>query len=191
MHPALHPPARPTVTRADRPDRAPARPRTGRLALPFGSIGVAYQDRQVLQVCLAPPATWSGSPLPLWLDTEFLAYLRDPGHRIALTPSVSGTAFQQRVWAAIATIPPGCTLTYGALAQRLGSSPRAVGNACRANPVPLLVPCHRVVAARGLGGFAGDRGGRLLAIKRWLLAHEGVAGHAVTPAPWLTGAPPP
>ena len=53
--------------------------------------------------------------------------------------------------------------------------PRAVGQACRANPCPIVVPCHRVVAVKGLGGFAGDRDGRKLAIKRWLLRHEGVA----------------
>jgi methylated-DNA-[protein]-cysteine S-methyltransferase len=63
--------------------------------------------------------------------------------------------------------------SYGALAQRLQSSPRAVGNACRSNPIPIIVPCHRVVAANGaIGGFAGQRDGPQLALKRWLLAHE-------------------
>jgi len=83
-----------------------------------------------------------------------------------------GTAFQRRVWAALLEIPPGSRLTYGALADRLGTSPRAVGGACRANPIPLLIPCHRVVAAGGAGGFAGHREGRWVEIKRWLLAHE-------------------
>ena len=64
--------------------------------------------------------------------------------------------------------------TYGALAEKLGTSARAVGNACRHNPVLILVPCHRVVARNGLGGFAGDVDGRLVDIKRRLLAHEGV-----------------
>ena len=66
------------------------------------------------------------------------------------------------------------TRTYRDLAEQLGSVPRAVGQACRANPCPIVVPCHRVVAVKGLGGFAGDRAGRKLAIKRWLLRHEGV-----------------
>jgi len=86
-----------------------------------------------------------------------------------------GTDFQLRVWSELLKIPPGRCLTYAELAQRLGSGARAVGGACRANPMPLLVPCHRVVAANGLGGFAGQRQGRWLEIKRWLLEHEGIA----------------
>jgi len=83
-----------------------------------------------------------------------------------------GTLFQQRVWMALRQIPPGERFTYGELAKRLGTSPRAVGGACRANPIPLLIPCHRVVAAHGLGGFAGETEGHWLRIKRWLLEHE-------------------
>jgi methylated-DNA-[protein]-cysteine S-methyltransferase len=106
------------------------------------------------------------------LRAELEAYLADPGYRWRCSVEPSGSAFQQRVWQLIAAIPPGRVRTYGSLADSLGSSARAVGNACRANPVPLRVPCHRVVAAKGLGGFAGDRSGRLLDIKRWLLDHE-------------------
>jgi len=117
-------------------------------------------------------------PAPPWLAAPFGAYFQDPGHLIDLSTELLGTAFQRRVWRAIATIPAGSTRTYGALAADLGSSARAVGGACRANPCPLVVPCHRVVARRGLGGFAGDLDGRLLAIKRDLLAHE---DHALDP----------
>ena len=86
-----------------------------------------------------------------------------------------GTPFQRRVWAVLQQIPPGVTRTYGELARRLGTSPRAVGGACRANPVPLFVPCHRVVTAGGgAGGFAGHGSGRWPQIKRWLLDREGV-----------------
>lgn len=83
-----------------------------------------------------------------------------------------GTVFQQRVWDALRRIPPGKTRRYGDIARELGSAPRAVGGACRANPLLLLVPCHRVVAASGQGGFAGQTRGRWPAIKSWLLAHE-------------------
>ncbi len=89
---------------------------------------------------------------------------------IAVEPE--GTVFQHRVWKALLDIPPGQTRTYGALARELGSSPRAVGGACRSNPIPLLIPCHRVVAANGDGGFAGHTSGRWMDIKRWLLEHE-------------------
>lgn len=75
--------------------------------------------------------------------------------------------------AAIAAIPRGRTATYGELATSLGSAPRAVGQACGANPFPLIVPCHRVTSAAGLGGFANAREGWLLEVKRWLLAFEG------------------
>ena len=101
------------------------------------------------------------------------AYLVDPQQSISCRRFSQGTPFQQRVWQRLRQIPPGSTLTYGALAAELGTSPRAVGNACRANPCPLVVPCHRVVAATGLGGFAGRRSGTKLAIKAWLLRHEG------------------
>ncbi len=85
-----------------------------------------------------------------------------------------GTAFQQRVLRALCQIPAGETRSYGQLARELGSSARAVGNACRRNPLPILIPCHRVVAASGPGGYAGETAGRNLQIKHWLLTHEGV-----------------
>ncbi len=83
-----------------------------------------------------------------------------------------GTPFQQRVWQALRDIPPGLPCTYGELARRLGSSARAVAGACRANPVPLLIPCHRVVAAHGAGGYMGATEGEPLRLKNWLLNHE-------------------
>ncbi|MGM0593267.1 MAG: methylated-DNA--[protein]-cysteine S-methyltransferase, partial [Pseudomonadota bacterium] len=70
-------------------------------------------------------------------------------------------------------IPAGEALTYAELASRVGSSARAVAGACRANPMPLLIPCHRVVAVDGPGGYLGSTAGQALAIKRWLLRHEG------------------
>ncbi len=90
----------------------------------------------------------------------------------SLPVSKRGTDHQLRVWNALGEIPPGETMTYGELARHLGSGPRAVGNACRSNPVPIVVPCHRVVSATGLGGFMGDTAGEPMAIKSWLLRHE-------------------
>lgn len=81
----------------------------------------------------------------------------------------AGTPFQRRVWTAMRAIPHGKTVTYGELARRLGTEPRAVGAACGANPIPIVVPCHRVVAANGAGGYSGGGGletkARLLAIE--------------------------
>jgi len=83
-----------------------------------------------------------------------------------------GTEFQQRVWRALQAIPWGETRTYGEIAAELGTSARAVGNACRRNPIPLVIPCHRVVAAAGTGGYGGETHGEWIKIKRWLLHHE-------------------
>ncbi len=86
-----------------------------------------------------------------------------------------GTSFQQKVWNELKTIPSGTVVTYGTLAKKLGTSARAIGNACRKNPVPLVIPCHRVVSKHGLGGYAGALQGERVRIKSWLLRHEGVA----------------
>ncbi len=84
------------------------------------------------------------------------------------------TPFQQKVLRQLELIPYGKTKTYGEIAKKLKTSPRAVGNACRNNPVPIIIPCHRVTAANGIGGYDGENSGRLLEIKRNLLALEGV-----------------
>jgi len=89
-----------------------------------------------------------------------------------------GTEFQRKVWQSLQDIPVGEVRTYGSLAKELNSSARAVGNACRQNLFPVIVPCHRVVSASGIGGYAGDTLARqhgqinFLHIKQWLLAHE-------------------
>ncbi|MXY14957.1 MAG: methylated-DNA--[protein]-cysteine S-methyltransferase [Proteobacteria bacterium] len=82
------------------------------------------------------------------------------------------TDFQVRVWDQITRIPFGATQTYGEIAREIKSGPRAVGGACRCNDLLLIVPCHRVVAVTGLGGFMGDRDGSLVRRKQWLLEHE-------------------
>lgn len=83
-----------------------------------------------------------------------------------------GSEFQQKVWTELESIPSGQTRTYGEIARKMGSSARAVGGACRKNPVAVIVPCHRVVSASGAGGYAGDTDGRNLRVKLWLLDHE-------------------
>jgi len=95
---------------------------------------------------------------------------RNPEQLPPLAPA--GTPFQKRVWKALRKISPGKTKSYGAIAQAIGKpkAVRAVGGACGANPIPVLIPCHRVLAANGkLGGFSGG-----LEWKRQLLAREGV-----------------
>ncbi len=86
----------------------------------------------------------------------------------------TGTVFQNKVWQQIAAIDYGHTLTYSDIAQNLDSHARAVGQACGRNPIPIIVPCHRVLAKNGLGGFSLGREKNMLSIKQYLLKIEGV-----------------
>jgi methylated-DNA-[protein]-cysteine S-methyltransferase len=103
---------------------------------------------------------------------QLLHYLENPDAQFTVPLELNGTAHQQKVWQAMRVIPRGQTRSYGDLAAELKSCARAVGQACGANPIPIIVPCHRVVGKSGLGGFAHHTSGAHLDIKRWLLAHE-------------------
>jgi len=107
------------------------------------------------------------------LRAQLQRYFSSPAGFFTVPVRLKGTDFQRRVWQALQQIPLGETRTYGQLAKQLRSSARAVGNACRHNPVPIIVPCHRVVSARGIGGFCGQTAGAEVRRKRWLLRHEG------------------
>ncbi len=85
---------------------------------------------------------------------------------------MQGSSFRQLVWSELGKIPYGTTLSYSALAAKIGSSARAVGNACRDNPYPFLIPCHRVVSISGLGGYCGQTTGDFMQIKAKLLQAE-------------------
>ncbi len=107
------------------------------------------------------------------------AYCRDASAWRPTSAVPPGSAHSRRVWAALSKIPVGEVRTYAEIAAQVGSAPRAVGQACRANPWPLFIPCHRVVssrfrASRDVGGYAGDQVGELAQVKRLLLVHEGV-----------------
>ena len=150
---------------------------------PGFSLGVACDDDEITGIeFLEPcPALAPATALAAEAVRQLEAYLANPDFVFGLPLKPAGTAFQRRVWTQIAAIPLGRTDTYGQLARNLNSAPRAVGQACGANPYPLVVPCHRVVATGGgLGGFNRQGGGFLLDVKRWLLTHEGIAT-AATP----------
>ena len=108
---------------------------------------------------------------------ELNSYFKDPYFKFTIPYQLAGTAFQKRVWHALSALPIGTTISYGELAQKLKTGARAIGQACRTNPLPLFIPCHRVLSQHGLGGFSGDRTGKKIAIKQWLLNHE--ANHAI------------
>ena len=150
------------------------------VSAPFGSIGIRTEMGQVRELVYLPPhfnekAAQDSVAEQAALQVE--RYLADPDFCFSLPLADAGSAFQQRVWAAISSIPRGSVRTYGQVAKLIGSAPRAVGQACGANWFPLVIPCHRVTAAGGLGGFSNhdDENGFHLGVKRWLLTHEGAA----------------
>lgn len=147
------------------------------VAAPVFCLGVRCDDMEIHQIEFLEPRMELAPSNPLAAETvrQLRRWLADADFTFGLPLRPSGTAFQRRVWQQIAAIPNHQTRTYGEVAKALHNAPRAVGQACGANPFPLVVPCHRVVASGGgLGGFARHGGGFLLDVKRWLLAHESV-----------------
>lgn len=152
-----------------------------RIRTPFAVLGVRAPASTVEEIVYLPLATAALAPrsaLAERVARQVECYLGDPGYRFDLPLGLAGTAFQLRVWREIARIASGRTRSYGEIAAKLGSAPRPVGGACGRNPVPLVVPCHRVLGAAGLGGFMGGRRDFPLSIKCWLLRHEGVLAPA-------------
>ncbi|MDS4070812.1 MAG: methylated-DNA--[protein]-cysteine S-methyltransferase [Candidatus Competibacter sp.] len=146
------------------------------IATPLGRIGIRMAGTAVRELDYLPADVLEQPPTDAataGVVGQLEAYFRNPRHPFTTPLAPAGTAFQQRVWEALRNIPPGTALTYGELARQLDTAARAVGGACRNNPLPILIPCHRVVGRQGLGGYAGAVTGDPLGIKRWLLRHEG------------------
>ncbi|MEO8487040.1 MAG: methylated-DNA--[protein]-cysteine S-methyltransferase [Betaproteobacteria bacterium] len=168
-----------------------------RMRTPFATLGIATDARAVTRVrylSASEPELAPVDAVAARAVRELERYLVDPHFRFTVPLAPPGTLFQRRVWDVIGTIPAGHSRTYGELAQKVVTAARAVGQACGANPIALLIPCHRVVGGLGaLGGFMGRSGERddtthdlfawegaanpervyPSAIKRWLLTHEG------------------
>ena len=145
------------------------------LSAPGFSVGLRCNNDEVTGIDYLPSTAEQAPKTPLAKEAvrQLRAYLNDPAFEFGLPLAPAGTPFQRKVWQQISAIPPGHTTSYGELAKAIKSAPRAVGGACGANPYPIVVPCHRVVAASGgIGGFGHQREGLLLDIKHWLLAHE-------------------
>jgi methylated-DNA-[protein]-cysteine S-methyltransferase len=145
------------------------------IAAPFGRVGVRTDGARLLDVDFVSARVPLRAPADAFTRRACRAlarYFADPRERLRLPLALSGTPHQRRVWRALTRIPPGEVRRYGELAQRLQSSPRAIGAACRSNPIALVVPCHRVVGQAEVGGFMGRTSGSAIAIKRWLLEHE-------------------
>ena len=145
------------------------------LPTPYTVFGIRCNATAVTEIAFLPPRTPAIAPTNDVAKAACRAlqqYLQDPHCDLDLPLAITGTPFQCRVWNEIRRIPVGETITYAELARRVGSGARAVANACGANSLPIVIPCHRVVAANGVGGFMRGRKTPALDIKRWLLSHE-------------------
>ncbi len=141
---------------------------------PAGSIEVTYDEhyiyRAVFKECTSEKLLNHSGQLGSQIKHQLESYVKNPHHRFQLPLKPLGSSYQQRVWSALLVIPVGRTITYGELSNLLQSSPRAIGQACKTNPLALFIPCHRVVGKNDQGGYMGCA--NALQYKRALLQHE-------------------
>lgn len=161
------------VSRAGKPalSTAPAQ-RQRCVQTPLGPITLAECNGALVRL------TWGDGPVDdsavlRLAEDQLTAYFAGVLPRFDLPLCINGSGPQQAICAAMAEIPLGETRTYGELARALSLSAQAVGQLCGRNPIPIIVPCHRVLGAQGLGGFSAPGG---VDTKVWLLRHEGAAG---------------
>ena len=138
---------------------------------PVGTLTLTERDGALVSLTWGAGRSSDATDLLRRVAQDIDAYFSGHLNMFDLPLAPQGTEFQQRVYRALQDIPFGATRSYGDLAADLGSAARAVGGACGSNPIPIVIPCHRVVAASGrLGGFSGGQGA---STKTWLLRHEG------------------
>lgn len=149
------------------------------LVTPIGTLGVAHHKEYVDRVRFLDPTSLVPFSVPQEgflkkVEEWFLCYFSHsyPIDPLPLLLNNKGTPYQRKVWRALLNIPYGETITYGQLAKELNSSAQAIGMACKFNPLPILIPCHRVVAQNGLGGYFGETSGKKIDVKAWLINHE-------------------
>ena len=139
------------------------------LHTPVGDITLSEEDGQIVALDWGWGRDQAETGLLCRAREQLHAYFDGQclGFELPLAPQ--GSPYRRRVWQALRAIPPGETRTYQDIARVAGGSPRSVGGANGANPIPILIPCHRVVAVGGIGGYSGGDG---LSTKRYLLDHE-------------------
>ena len=136
---------------------------------PLGALTLSEENEAIVSLDWGFARDQTSTSLLQRGRAQLQAYFDGELDRFDLPLAPSGTAYRQRVWQALRAIPYGHTASYGELARCVGGSARAVGGANAANPIPILIPCHRVVAGRGLGGYSGGDGS---VTKAWLLTLE-------------------
>jgi len=144
---------------------------------PIGRIGLVEEDGMITQLLWNAEATGAETAILREGARQLMAYFNHELTVFDLPLWVKGSNFQRAVCDAMFSIPFGDTVTYGDIAKITKTPAQAVGNACGANPIPVIIPCHRVLGANGLGGFSGAGGGlNGIEMKVTLLKHEGAAG---------------
>ncbi|MFA3918616.1 methylated-DNA--[protein]-cysteine S-methyltransferase [Ruegeria hyattellae] len=139
----------------------------------FGTLGIEEEAGEITSVVWDGVARGDETPVLQEAVSQMRAYDRGELEAFDLPLRVDGSALQQSVCAAMRDIPFGYTRTYGEIASDLGVPAQAIGQACGGNPIPVIIPCHRVMGAKGLTGFSGKGG---VETKVALLRHEGAAG---------------
>ena len=137
---------------------------------PVGRVALVEEDGQITRVTWSERTEDEVTPLLAEARSQLRAYFDNTLDAFDLPLAPRGTDFQQKVYDAMKRIPKGETTTYGTIAKELGVPAQPVGQACGSNPIPIIIPCHRVLAAEGLGGFSGAGG---VETKVQLLRHEG------------------
>jgi len=139
---------------------------------PIGPLhAVVNEEGRLVELGFRQSERWTPGPLPAAVTEQLTQYFSGKRSTFDLELAPRGTAFQLAVWNALREIPYGDTISYAELARRIGkpSAVRAVGAANGANPIPVIIPCHRVIGSNGtLTGYGGG-----IERKQWLLAHEG------------------
>ncbi len=139
------------------------------LHTPLGDLTVSEEQGAIVAIDWGWGRDQTETPLLCASREQLEEYFDGQRTSFDLALSPHGTAYRRRVWAALCEIPPGQTRTYADIARVAGGSARSVGQANGANPIPVLIPCHRVVASAGLGGYSGGDGADT---KRFLLQLE-------------------
>ena len=145
---------------------------------PKMKVAVATRGDRLAEIRFLPPSAPVVAPQNALAERaarQLERYRDDADAKFDLPVVIEGSRLQRGVWDAMCAIPRGKTRTYGEIARELGADARDIGQACGDNRLPLVIPCHRVVAADGIGGFGHATGGYLLEVKRWLLMHEAPA----------------
>jgi methylated-DNA-[protein]-cysteine S-methyltransferase len=141
------------------------------LSSPLGDLTIFETEEKLVALEWGRVEGGKTTPLLEQVEQQLDEYFDGKRRVFDLPLAPDGSAFQQKVWTALRRIPYGCVSSYGAVASEVNSAPRAIGGACGRNPLPIIIPCHRVLASSGmLGGYSGLDG---LETKKFLLALEG------------------